>query len=169
MSSEAPDDVVRPFRRYLSKTPEVTAFFWILKVLASMAGGVIADLLTTTAGLGLERTLSIHPIDTTRREAFYWLAVALTFALGTAGQRFAAHEFAAGRDSVLLSCAAVLVVAWLARRLAGVGRLIEFWISYPAPGEQTPDRSSRSNGRSGQGLVIFLYTRYYLRHDTGQA
>lgn len=29
-----------------------------------------------------ERTLSIHHIDTTGRESFYWLAVLFTFALG---------------------------------------------------------------------------------------
>src|SRR6201999_141025 len=32
----------------------------------------------------VERTLSIHSIVTTRREAFYWLAILFTFALGTA-------------------------------------------------------------------------------------
>ena len=32
----------------------------------------------------VERTLSIHTIYTTRREAFYWLAILFTFALGTA-------------------------------------------------------------------------------------
>ena len=31
-----------------------------------------------------ERTLSIHSIVTTPRELFYWLAVLVTFALGTA-------------------------------------------------------------------------------------
>ena len=32
----------------------------------------------------VEHTLSIHSIVTTRRELFYWLAVTVTFALGTA-------------------------------------------------------------------------------------
>jgi uncharacterized membrane-anchored protein len=31
-----------------------------------------------------EKTLSIHTIDTARREAFYWAAVVATFAMGTA-------------------------------------------------------------------------------------
>ena len=31
-----------------------------------------------------EKTLSIHTIYTTKREAFYWLAILFTFALGTA-------------------------------------------------------------------------------------
>ena len=30
-----------------------------------------------------ERTLSVHTIYTTKREAFYWLAILFTFALGT--------------------------------------------------------------------------------------
>ena len=30
-----------------------------------------------------ERTLSVHTIFTTRREAFYWAAILFTFALGT--------------------------------------------------------------------------------------
>jgi uncharacterized membrane-anchored protein len=33
---------------------------------------------------GVERTLSIHTIVTTRRELFYWAAILFTFALGTA-------------------------------------------------------------------------------------
>ena len=32
----------------------------------------------------VEATLSVHDIDTSRREAFYWAAVVSTFALGTA-------------------------------------------------------------------------------------
>ncbi len=32
----------------------------------------------------VEGTLSVHDIDTPRREAFYWAAVVTTFALGTA-------------------------------------------------------------------------------------
>ena len=31
-----------------------------------------------------EKTLSIHSIFTAKREAFYWLAILFTFALGTA-------------------------------------------------------------------------------------
>lgn len=144
-----------------NKVPEVTAYFWIIKVLCTTVGETAADLLNEKAGLGLtgvsvlmsallavvlvvqfrtkayragvywlavalisvvgtlisdnltdnmgvpletttavfavllavafvvwyrrERTLSIHSIDTTSREAYYWLAVLFTFALGTAG------------------------------------------------------------------------------------
>ena len=40
----------------------------------------------------VERTLSIHSIVTTRREAFYWLAILFTFALGTAAGDLVAEK-----------------------------------------------------------------------------
>src|SRR5207248_1775962 len=45
----------------------------------------IALAVTFAIWWGFERTLSIHTIFTRRREAFYWLAILFTFALGTAG------------------------------------------------------------------------------------
>ena len=39
---------------------------------------------TFTVWFRSQRTLSIHTIHTTRREAFYWLTILFTFALGTA-------------------------------------------------------------------------------------
>ena len=44
----------------------------------------------------VERTLSIHTIYTTRREAFYWLAILFTFALGTAAGDLSAEKFDLG-------------------------------------------------------------------------
>jgi uncharacterized membrane-anchored protein len=199
-------DLRRPFRRYLSRTPEITFFFWVAKIFASVTGGVLADLLTTALGLGIttmlvitvvaavalavfstarfvpwlywltvvlisvlgnlvvenltdtlevpldavvvalgslligafaawfatERTLSIHTVDTARREAFYWLAVLLTFALGTAVQRFARQELDPPYGSIVLACAVILVVAWLGHRFARPGEPIPFWVAYAA-------------------------------------
>src|SRR5690349_9165326 len=79
--------------------------YWLAIVLISVVGTLITDnltdnykvsLVTSTTGLsialavvfavwyGIERTLSVHTIYTLRREAFYWLAILFTFALGTA-------------------------------------------------------------------------------------
>ena len=44
----------------------------------------------------VERTLSIHTIVTTRREAFYWLAILFTFALGTAAGDLVAEKLDLG-------------------------------------------------------------------------
>ena len=43
-----------------------------------------------------EKTLSIHSIDSCRREAFYWAAVVATFALGTAAGDLSAYTFHLG-------------------------------------------------------------------------
>ncbi|MET8786429.1 hypothetical protein [Streptomyces sp. NPDC004589] len=79
--------------------------YWLAVALISIVGTLISDNLTDNMGVPLEtstivfalllaivflvwyrreRTLSIHHIDTTGRESFYWLAVLFTFALGTA-------------------------------------------------------------------------------------
>ena len=82
--------------------------YWLAVVLISIVGTLITDNLSDNFGVSLvittvafsialaatfaawyasEGTLSIHTIFTTRREAFYWLTVLFTFALGTAAGR----------------------------------------------------------------------------------
>ena len=79
--------------------------YWLAVALVSVFGTLVTDNLTDSAGVPLEastlifgvlltltflmwysseRTLSIHSIVTGKREAFYWLAILCTFALGTA-------------------------------------------------------------------------------------
>ena len=83
----------------------VPGIYWLAVVLISVVGTLLTDNLTDARGVPLwlsstvfavllaavfgiwyarERTLSIHSIVTTPREAFYWLTVLVTFALGTA-------------------------------------------------------------------------------------
>ena len=80
-------------------------FYWTVVVLISIVGTLVTDNLTDSLGVELwvstvifttllavtfaiwfarERTLSIHTIFSRRREAFYWVAILLTFTLGTA-------------------------------------------------------------------------------------
>src|SRR5262249_33442084 len=89
----------------LATSRYVPRLYWLIVLLVSVVGTVLADnvidifgvaprsaavafgllLLGTLLVWGLvERTLSIHTIDTTRRDAFYWLAILWTFALGAA-------------------------------------------------------------------------------------
>ncbi|MEY2442357.1 MAG: hypothetical protein QOJ46_1783, partial [bacterium] len=98
-------------RRYLP------AIYWSVVVVVSVFGTLITDNLTDLHNLPLttsttvfavilaiifaawyatERTLSIHSIVTTRREAFYWLAILFTFALGTAAGDLVAEKFDVG-------------------------------------------------------------------------
>ena len=59
-------------------------------------GFAIALAVTFAVWYRSERTLSIHSIVTTRREAFYWLAVLFTFALGTAAGDLTAERLGVG-------------------------------------------------------------------------
>ena len=89
----------------LSLNRYVPFVYWLTVVVLSVTGTLYTDILTDNLGVPLalstsvfaailavvfgvwfarERTLSIHSIVTRRRELFYWLAVLVTFALGTA-------------------------------------------------------------------------------------
>ncbi|MDB5175247.1 MAG: putative rane-anchored protein [Candidatus Saccharibacteria bacterium] len=77
-----------------------------------------------------ERTLSIHSINTPRRELFYWATVLTTFALGTAAGDLAAYSAGLGFLSAGILFAvifAVPAVAWWRFRLHPI---VAFWAAY---------------------------------------
>lgn len=77
-----------------------------------------------------EGTLSIHSIDTRRREVWYWLTVLLTFALGTAAgdlTAFVLHLGYLGSAGLFAVAIAVPALAWWRRRLDPV---VAFWSAY---------------------------------------
>lgn len=77
-----------------------------------------------------ERTLSMHAIDTPRRELFYWAAVVSTFALGTAAGDLAAVTFHLGYLSAGLLFTALLLLPALGYRWAGLNAVFAFWFAY---------------------------------------
>lgn len=81
-------------RQMLNKVPEITVFFWIIKVLATTVGETAADFLNTNLGLGLSTTSYIMTAlllaalvlqFATKRymPPIYWLAVVLISVVGT--------------------------------------------------------------------------------------
>src|SRR5262249_12536584 len=80
-------------RRMLNKVPEITLYFWIIKVLCTTVGETAADFLNTNLGLGLSGTsyimsgvlivALIFQFATTRyRRGIYWLSVVLISVVG---------------------------------------------------------------------------------------
>ena len=51
----------------LNKVPEVTIFFWIIKILATTVGETAADYLNTSLGLGLTGTTYVMGASAARR------------------------------------------------------------------------------------------------------
>ncbi len=192
-------------RRMLNKVPEVTVFFWVIKILCTTVGESFADYVNETLGFGLtnttvlftaalvavlvaqfrldryvpgvywlavvlisvvgtlatdtltdsrgvplavssvifavalaavfaiwyarERTLSIHTITTTPREGFYWLAVLVTFALGTAVGDWTL-ELTGWTPGAAVLLPAGLLLAVLATWRLGAGPVLSFWLAY---------------------------------------
>jgi uncharacterized membrane-anchored protein len=230
-------------RQMLNKVPEVTIFFWIIKILATTVGETAADFLNTGLNLGLtgttvvmgalligalflqfrlrkyvpgiywlavvllsvvgtliadnlvdnfgvplevttilfaaalaitfaawyasEKTLSIHSIFTTRREAFYWAAILFTFALGTAGGDLAAEGLSLGYLTSALLFAALIGVVTLGYYRLRLNAVLAFWIAYILTrplGASLGDYLSQPGDAGGLGLgsvgtsVLFLVT-----------
>ncbi|MGZ4288236.1 MAG: COG4705 family protein, partial [Solirubrobacteraceae bacterium] len=189
-------------RKMLNKVPEVTLYFWLIKVLCTTVGETAADYLSTNVGWGAdttmvatgallaallavqfslkryvapaywacvvvisvfgtqitdkltdtynvplttttplfaailafvfaawyakERTLSIHSILTVRREAFYWLAILFTFALGTAAGDLVAEKFTLGYAVSVGLFAGVIALVAVAHFRFGLNAVLSF-------------------------------------------
>jgi uncharacterized membrane-anchored protein len=230
-------------RQMLNKVPEVTVYFWVIKVLCTTVGETFADNLNENLGLGLsgtsyimgalligvlvfqfrarkyvpgiywlavvlisvvgtlvsdnlvenygvtletttiafsailicvfaswyavERTLSVHTIFTTRREAFYWLAILFTFALGTSAGDFLSEQLELGYLAALgIFAGAIVVVAVLHFGLR-LNAILSFWLAYILTrplGASIGDYLASPTGEGGLGLgtnltsIIFLST-----------
>ena len=134
----------------LSTKRYVPFVYWLTVVVLSVTGTLYTDILTDSQGVPLavssavfavvlavvfgiwyarERTLSIHSIVTRPRELFYWLAVLVTFALGTATGDWTLEltGWTPGVSVLLpLGLIAAIVLAW---RL-GASAVLSFWLAY---------------------------------------
>src|SRR3954468_12126586 len=193
-------------RRMLNKVPEVTLFFWVIKIMCTTVGETAADYVNVNLGFGLtktthvsgallavllvlqfrlrryvpvvywsvvvvisvfgtlitdnmtdrynvalttstpifamilavvfavwygvERTLSIHTIFTTRREAFYWLAILFTFALGTAAGDLVAEQYSLGYGPSIALWGGLIAVITVAHFASGLNAVLAFWLAY---------------------------------------
>ncbi|MEU1088771.1 hypothetical protein ABZ401_18400 [Streptomyces sp. NPDC005892] len=233
----------RPLR---NKVPEVTAYFWIIKVLCTTVGETAADLLNEKAGLGLtgvsvlmsallaavlvaqfrtgayrpgvywpavalisvvgtllsdnltdnlgvpletstaafaiilaivfavwyrrERTLSIHRIDTTGRESYYWLAVLVTFALGTAAGDLVSERMDLGYWLAALLFGLAIAAVALAHFTLGLDAVWSFWIAYVLTrplGASIGDYLSQPTGDGGLGLGTVVTSALFLAVISG--
>jgi uncharacterized membrane-anchored protein len=77
-----------------------------------------------------EGTLSIHAIDTPRREAFYWAAVVATFALGTAAGDLTAISLHLGYLGSIVLFAVVILVPAAGFRWLRWNAVFSFWFAY---------------------------------------
>ena len=77
-----------------------------------------------------EHTLSIHRIDTPRRELFYWATVCATFALGTATGDMTASTFRLGYLGSGILFGILFALPLIADKLLGAHEVFAFWFAY---------------------------------------
>jgi len=110
----------------------------------------------------VERTLSMHSIRTTRREAFYWLAILVTFATGTAVGDLIAEKFSLGYLTTLLLFVATIAVIALLWKFTPINGVLAFWLAYIMTrplGASTGDWLSQ---QGNQGLNLGTTTTSYI-------
>ena len=160
--------------------------YWLGIVLISIVGTLITDNMTDNYGIALqlstgvftvilaatfavwyrsEHTLSIHTIVTTKREAFYWLAVLFTFALGTAAGDLVAEKLSIGYlNTVFLFAGAIAVIA-IAHWRFKMGPILSFWLAYILTrplGASIGDYMSQAKADGGLGLGTTTTSLIYL-------
>jgi uncharacterized membrane-anchored protein len=161
--------------------------YWLTVVVLSVTGTLYTDILTDSLGVPLaistsvfavllavvfgvwfvrERTLSIHSIVTPPRELFYWLAVLVTFALGTAAGDWTLAVTGWGPGTSVLLPAGLIVTIVIGWRL-GANAVLSFWLAYILTrplGANLGDWLASPSADHGLGLgygitsVIFLAT-----------
>ncbi|ALG86532.1 membrane protein [Gordonia phthalatica] len=167
--------------------PGYTAWvYWPAVALISVVGTLITDNLTDNMGIPLqtttavfsvalvvvfgawylsERTLSIHTITTRRREAFYWLTILVTFALGTAAGDLLAEKLNLGYLVSLLVFAGVIAAIALAYWRLHLNAVFAFWAAYVLTrplGASIGDLLSQPRDNGGLGFGTSLTSAMFL-------
>jgi uncharacterized membrane-anchored protein len=135
----------------LSVRRYIAWIYWLAVVMVSVFGTMAADVLHVGIGIPyaistvffmvvlvvifvvwhrVEGTLSIHRIDTRRRELFYWATVLATFALGTAAGDLTATTFGWGYLASGVVFAVAIAVPAVVHRRFRLGAIPAFWIAY---------------------------------------
>lgn len=164
----------------------VPAYYWVAVVLISVVGTLITDNLTDNLGISLvtttvvfavalavvfviwyaiEKTLSIHEINTYRREAFYWLAILFTFALGTASGDLLAEKLKLGYWLSAFIFAGMIAIVFAAYKYFNLNAILAFWMAYILTrplGASIGDYLSQSNKDGGLGLGTAVTSAIFL-------
>jgi uncharacterized membrane-anchored protein len=129
----------------------VPVSYWTVVVLVSIVGTLITDRLVDEMGVSLvsitiifsvallvvfalwygsESTLAMHSIKTTKRELFYWAAILLTFALGTAAGDLLAEGLSLGYAISALLFGSVIAIIAIGYYRLRMNAVLTFWLAY---------------------------------------
>ncbi|NJN74357.1 MAG: hypothetical protein HC799_16970 [Limnothrix sp. RL_2_0] len=164
----------------------IPASYWLVVVLVSILGTLVTDYLVDDLGVSLitatiafsillaiifaawytvEKTLAMHSIQATQREVFYWSAIFVTFALGTAAGDLLAEASGLGYFQSALIFGAAIALITAAYYYLKFDEILTFWSVYILTrplGASTGDLLSQSTKHGGLGFgttgtsIIFL-------------
>ena len=164
--------------------------YWLAIVLISIAGTLVTDNLTDNLGVSLvtssilfsiflagifivwylkEKALAIHSIYTPTREAFYWLTILFTFALGTATGDLFAERFALGYARSLFVFAALIALIAVLWQRKIINAVFGFWAVYILTrplGASIGDLLSQDKKAGGFGLGTTITSLIFLTFIT---
>jgi uncharacterized membrane-anchored protein len=150
--------------------------YWLAVLLVAIVGTMAADVLHKQFGVPyvissvffavvlaaaflawyrVEGTLSIHSIDTVRRELFYWVAVMATFAMGTALGDYTASTLGLGYLASAFFFAGLILIPAIGFRWFRMNEVLAFWLAYILTrplGASIADWLGKPKDRSGVGL-----------------
>ena len=160
--------------------------YWLAVVLISIVGTLVTDNLVDNFGVSListtilftlalaatfavwfdsEGTLSIHAIYTTKREAYYWLAILFTFALGTAAGDLVAEKFGLGYLATGVLFGMIIASLTIGYFCLGLDPILGFWLAYifTRPlGASFGDLLSQPTQYGGLGLGTIVTSALFL-------
>ncbi len=125
--------------------------YWLTVAMVAIFGTMVADAIHIQLGVpylastlffglvlvvvfkvwyGSEKTLSIHSINSRRRECFYWATVITTFALGTAAGDLVAITFGLGYLSAGILFAGLILIPAIGNWKFTLNTVVAFWGAY---------------------------------------
>ncbi len=149
--------------------------YWLAALMVSVFGTAVADVVHVVLGVSYvvstlvlavllaavlvvwrrsEGTLSIHSVDSTRRQCFYWATVMTTFALGTAAGDMFARNLGLGYFLPGVIFTGLIVLPLVGWRL-GLNGVAAFWTAYIITrplGASFSDWAAVPPARQGLGL-----------------
>ncbi len=161
------------------------SLYWISVVLISVFGTLVTDNLTDHLEIPLqtstiiftillalsfliwyakEKTLSIHSIYTRRREAFYWLTILFSFALGTASGDLMAEGLGLGYLVTGIIVAVTIIIIAISWKM-GLNSILSFWLIYILTrplGASLGDLLSQTPNHGGFGLGATVTSAIFL-------
>ena len=164
----------------------VPSAYWLSVVLISIVGTLITDNMVDNLGIKMqtttvifaialiatfvlwfvkEKTLSIHSIFTNSREAYYWLAILFTFALGTASGDLVAEQFHLGYLSAGVLFGLIIASLSIGYFYLGLDAILGFWLVYifTRPlGASFGDLLSQPKEYGGFGLGTIITSAIFL-------